>query len=207
MKWGKDHDMNVWTSGWFACHIVPGGTYRWAGTPKHTEDKCNNWPETRAAEIAKIKPHIVLIIYGSFDLLDRQWDGSNDWTHVGRPDFDRLLDKYIAQMTDMSGFGGARVVWATYPRTRTGVHDGIMPAKDWPETAGYRVDRLNTLIREAVSVRPFAEILELRRYMQAWPNGELDPVKRPDGIHPNDEEAVSLSSWIGEQLLFISNRH
>lgn len=206
MKWGQKHNMQVWTSGWFACHIVPGGTYRWAGQPKHTQDKCNSWPETRSAEIAQIKPHIVLIIYGSFDLLDRQWDGSDEWTHVGLPEFDRLLDKNIADMTDMAGYGGARVVWATYPRTRTGVIDGVPPKHDFPEVDEYRVDRLNTLIRQSVAFRSFAEILELRRYMQSWPMGELDPVKRPDGIHPNKEEAVSLSSWIGEQLVFIANR-
>jgi peptidoglycan/LPS O-acetylase OafA/YrhL len=201
LRWGEQHHVQVWASGWFACHIVPGGTYRWAGQPKHTEDKCNDWAITRAQEIQKIRPHVVLVIYGSFDLLDRQWDGSDEWTHVGRPDFDRALVDNIAKMTDILGSEGARVVWAMYPRTRTGIIDGKAPPVDHPETAEYRVDRLNTLIRQVVAARPFADVLELRRYMQAWPNGELDPERRPDGIHPSDDQAEAIAQWMALQLL------
>ena len=198
--WGKTHDMDVWASGWFACHIVPGGTYRWAGPPKHTTDKCNRWRTVRVREIQSIKPDLVLIMYGSFDVLDRRWDGSDTWTHIGLPDFDAALAKNIGDMTDLLGSTGAHVVWTTYPRVRTGVIDGVPPAHDWPEDAPYRVDRLDTFIREAVAFRPFASVLDVRRHMQAWPNGELDPVKRPDGIHPNPFEAVKLAEWIGTQL-------
>ena len=206
MRWGETRNVQVWASGWFACHIVPGGTYRWAGEPKHTEEQCNSWEQTRAAEIQRIRPHVVLIMYGSFDLLDRKWDGSDEWTHIGRPDFDAALRENIGKMTDVLGMTGARVVWTTYPRTRTGVIDGVPPVKDFPETDAYRVDRLNTFIREAVARRPFAEVLDLRRYMQAWPNGELDPVKRPDGIHPNELEAIVIGEWLGDQVVRIAGR-
>lgn len=205
-KWGTKHDVAVWASGWFACHIVPGGTYRWAGQPKHTEQKCNDWRTTRAADLAAIRPHVVIVIYGSFDLLDRRWDGSDTWTHVGRPDFDRLLLANIEEMTDLLGSGGARVLWATYPRTRTGVIDGVAPERDHPEVDSHRVDRLNTLIRQAAAARPFAGVIDLRRYMQSWPKGELDPVKRPDGIHPSDPEAANIAAWMGGQVLVDASR-
>ena len=205
-KWGAEHGVAVWASGWFACHIVPGGTYRWAGQPKHTEQKCNDWRTTRAADLAAIRPHVVIVIYGSFDLLDRQWDGSDTWTHIGRPDFDRLLLANIEEMTDLLGSGGARVLWATYPRTRTGVIDGVAPERDHPEVDSHRVDRLNTFIRQAAAARPFAGVIDLRRYMQSWPEGELDPVKRPDGIHPSDREAVNIAAWMGGQVLSDASR-
>jgi lysophospholipase L1-like esterase len=205
-RWGATRNVDVWASGWFACHIVPGGTYRWAGEPKHTEPQCNGWAETRAQEIRSIDPDVVLVLYGSFDLLDRQWDGSDEWTHVGLPDFDVALRENIAEMTDILGAGGARVLWTTHPRVRTGVRDGIKPAVDFPEFAEHRVDRLNTFIRESVAARRFADIVELRRYMQAWPNGELDEVKRPDGIHPNDEEAITIAAWLGERVLAAAAR-
>jgi len=121
-------------------------------------------------------------------------------TGIGMPDFDAALSQNIADMTDILGSTGAHVVWATYPRVRTGVIDGIRPKHDYPEFAHFRVDRLNTFIREAVAQRPFASVLELRRLMETWPNGELDPVKRPDGIHPNEFEAVHIAHWIGIQL-------
>jgi lysophospholipase L1-like esterase len=180
---------------------VPGGTYKWAGVAKHTKDECNRWRTQRASEIAQIQPDVVLVIYGSFDMLDRKWDGSDTWTHVGLPDFDRALAQDIGDMTDLLGSGGAHVIWATYPRIRTGVVDGKVPLKDFPEYSHDRADRLNTLIREAVAQRPFASVLELRRHLQAWPNGELDGVKRPDGVHPNAIEAVNIADWIGDQLV------
>ena len=201
-KWGVQHGVEVWASGWFACHIVPGGTYRWAGQPKHTEPKCNDWQLQRAADIAAIRPHVVLVIFGSFDLLDRQWDGSDTWTHIGEPDFDQRLKDNIEAMTDLLAQGGARVLWATYPRTRTGVIDGVAPPTDFPEVASYRVDRLNTFIRAATAARPFAGVIYLRRHLQTtWPNGELDPAMRPDGIHPTEAEAVKIAAWIGDQIV------
>ena len=206
LEWGRSRNVEVWASGWFACHIVPGGTYRWAGQPKHTEEKCNRWPETRAHEIARIRPHVALVLYGSFDVLDRKWDGSDAWTHIGLPDFDRALKANIDRMTDVLGAAGARVVWTTYPRVRSGIVDGVPPATDWPETADHRVDRLNTFIRQSAASRRFAEVLDLRRTMQAWPNGELDPVRRPDGIHPSEEDATAIASWLGEQLLVTMSR-
>ena len=198
--WGNDHNVLVWASGWFGCHIVPGGTYRWAGVEKHTKNQCNSWATQRKSEIDKIKPDVVLVMYGSFDMLDRKWDGSDTWTHVGMPDFDVKLSENIAKMTDLLGSTGAHVVWATYPRIRTGVVDGAAPAHDFPESEDYRSDRLDTLIREAAMQRPFASVLELRRYMQAWPGGELDGVKRPDGVHPNEYEGIEIADWIGTQL-------
>ena len=204
--WGEENDVQVWASGWFACHIVPGGTYRWAGEPKHTESQCNDWKTQREREIAKIRPHVVLLVYGSFDLLDRQWDGSDEWTHIGRPDFDAALVDNIELMTDTLAYGGARVVWATYPRTVTGVRDGIWPEEWHPETAEYRVARLNTFIRQVVARRPYAQVLDLRRFMQTWPGGELDPELRPDGIHPSEEMATLTGEWLARQLVAIAER-
>jgi hypothetical protein len=206
-RWGAQHGVQVWASGWFACHIVPGGTYRWAGQPKHTESKCNDWQAQRTADIAAIRPHVVLVIFGSFDLLDRQWDGSDTWTHIGRPDFDQRLKDAIEEMTDVLAAGGARVLWATYPRTRTGVIDGVRPPTDYPEVASYRVDRLNTFIRTAAAARPFAGVIDLRRHLQTtWPEGELDPERRPDGIHPSETEAAKLAAWMGDQIVAAVSR-
>ena len=206
-RWGAEHGVEVWASGWFACHIVPGGTYRWAGQPKHTESKCNDWRAQRMADIAAIRPHVVLVIFGSFDLLDRRWDGSDTWTHIGKPDFDQLLVDGIEEMTDVLAVGGARVLWATYPRTRTGVIDGVAPPTDHPEVASYRVDRLNTFIRAATAARPFAGVIDLRRHLQtSWPGGELDPERRPDGIHPSDTEAAKIAAWMGTQIVTAVSR-
>lgn len=200
--WAEEHNVQVWASGWFGCHIVPGGTTRWASLPPtHTAEICNSWRETRAREIAEINPHVVVVMYGSFDLLDRKWDGSDEWTHIGKPDFDRALKVNIDDMTDLFAAGGARVLWTTYPRVRTGIIDDVVPKVDFPEFAEYRVARLNTFIRAAVATRPFAGIIDLRRHMQLWPGGELDPARRPDGIHPSPREAVNVAEWLGDQVL------
>jgi hypothetical protein len=78
----------------------------------------------------------------------------------------------------------------------------VWPTKHFPETDEYRVARLNTFIREAVARRPFAGVIDLRRYMQTqFPNGELDRERRPDGIHPSYYEAVNIAQWAALQAV------
>ena len=200
-KWSTDRGIDIWTSGWFACHLVRGGEYRYAGEPKATDPKCNGWVEKRAEELAEIRPHVTLVLYGSFDVLDRRLPGSSRWRHIGQPGYDRLVEREIERLTDLALAAGSRVMWATYPALRTGTVEGVPPTRRHPENDPARVERLNELIREVVASRPGTAVLEYRRRLQEWPGGELDPERRPDGVHPKWEELRELAAWVGPQLV------
>jgi hypothetical protein len=206
IEWGKAHGVDVWASGWFGCEVVTGGQFRYAGRAERTTEKCDSWPEVRAREIAAIKPHVVLVLHGSFDVLDRRLAGSDRWQHVGMPAYDAVAKAAIGRMVDLFLDGGARVLWAVYPHVRTGIVDGRLPAHDYPESDPYRMDRFNTLARPVVAGRRGAQMLELERQLQAWPGGELDRSRRLDGLHPDPDQVPALASWIGEQVLGLLHR-
>jgi hypothetical protein len=206
IEWGADHGIDVWASGWFGCEVVTGGSFRYAGRVEPTSPKCNGWERDRAAEIAVIKPHVVVVVHGSFDVLDRKLPGTDEWVHVGMPAYDARTKDAIARMVDLFLDGGARVLWAAYPHIRTGVLDGVPPVRDFPETDGARMDRFNTLARQVVAARPGAHMLELQRRMQAWPGGEMDPERRLDGIHPDPDQVPALAAWMGDQVLGLLRR-
>jgi hypothetical protein len=155
----------------------------------------------RAREIAALRPHVVIVLHGSFDVLDRRLPGSNQWQHVGMPAYDAVAKDAIGRMVDLFLHGGAHVLWAAYPHIRTGIVDGHLPAHDYPESDPDRMDRFNTLAREVVAVRPGAQMLELERQLQAWPGGELDRSRRLDGLHPDPDQVPGLAAWIGTQVL------
>jgi peptidoglycan/LPS O-acetylase OafA/YrhL/lysophospholipase L1-like esterase len=206
ITWGADHGVDVWASGWFGCEVVTGGEFRYAGRVEPTSPKCDAWPVDRAAEIAAIHPHIVIVLHGSFDVLDRRLPGLDGWVHVGVPAYDSVAKQAIGQMVDLFLDNGAHVLWAAYPWIRTGVIDGIPPARDFPEADAARMDRFNTLARQVVASRPGAAMLELQRRMRTWPKGELDPDHRLDGLHPNPDEVPTLAEWIGDQALALVRR-
>jgi len=206
-RWAEGREVDVWVSGWFACHLVRGGEYRYAGQdPKPTEQKCNDWPATRAAELARIRPHVTLVVNGLFDVLDRRLSGSRTWRHVGEPGFDGLLRREIERMTDLALDAGSRVVWATYPLIKTGTIEGVPPRVRHPENDPARIEALNGMIRQVAKSRPAASVLEYRQRMQQWPEGELDPERRPDGVHPTKVEVTKLAWWAGQQLESVATR-
>ena len=199
--WSEGKPVDVWSSGWFGCPLVPGGEFRWADRTVETDASCNAWAERRAFEVSEIKPHIAVVISGSFDVLDRRLPGRDDWQHVGEPAYDALVEEQVATLTDLFRFGGARVLWAAYPHSRTGVIEGVVPSEPYPEWDPARMDRYNTLVRQVVAARPGAEMMELSRQMRLWPGGELDQDFRLDGIHPDPDVADDLAAWIGDQVL------
>jgi len=205
-RWGEPLGVDVWTSGWLGCHLVPGGEYRYAGEVAPTTPKCDGWRDERARELADVRPHVTFVVSGSFDVLDRRLPGDEGWVHVGEPAFDALLRDAVADLADLALAGGGRLVWATSPAIRTGTVDGVPPATPHPENDPPRIDRLNRIVAEVLAGRPGASMLDLRARMQAWPGGELDPQRRPDGVHPTGEQLALLAAWAGPQVVAAAGR-
>jgi hypothetical protein len=90
----------------------------------------------------------------------------------------------------------------TQPRIESGLDKGY---KDLPESDPARIDRLNALLREAVALRPgVATLVDLQGWVAAQPGGEMDPAKRPDGIHFSDDYAPQVAQWLGPELTRIA---
>ena len=191
--WGvADGRMRVWAGGWLACAAARGGTYRYAGVAKRMEDRCNQWSTIRAQELEQIDPHVVVVSYGVFDVLDRRLPGSSTWQHVGQPAYDDYVRSELASLQELLQSRGARVAWLTSPYIQTGGDEsGRRPPKPFPEWDHARMDRFNELVTTVASTSPTSTVVDLR----------TRPVPQPDGIHPSIEGADELAAWIGPQLL------
>ena len=107
-------------------------------------------------------------------------------------------------LPSLEAIAGSRhriVAVLTQPYMESGLDQGF---QDLPESEHARIDRLNELLAEAVSLRPgVARLIDLRGWMAAQPGGELDPASRPDGIHFTDAYSATVASWLGPQLVAI----
>lgn len=200
-RWGAAHGLQVWPSGWFGCPVARGGSYRYAAVPKEAEAKCNTWATQRLSDIGDIRPHIVVVSYGVFDVLDRQLSADSAWTHLGDEEYDAYVRSEIASFTDLMMSQGARVIWLVQPDVEIGVtDDGSRPLVGFPESDPRRMARFNELVRQVVETRPDAQTLDLKAHLQTWPAGELDPKLRPDGVHPSPAGSRDIIGWLGPRL-------
>jgi lysophospholipase L1-like esterase len=145
---------------------------------------------------------VVVVAYGTFDVLDRRLPGTASWQHLGEPAYDDYVLREIRQLTATLGSDGAHVVWLVTPHVEIGVRDdGTRPSHPFPESDPARMDRFNALVRRVVAETPGAGIIDLQAHLRSWPGGELDPDRRPDGVHPSPAAAREIAAWLGPQLV------
>ena len=198
-RWGDATGrLDVDVSGWLACAVARGGTYRYAGVAKRMEPRCDDWATIRARELDEIRPEVVVVSFGVFDVLDRRLPGSRTWQHLGEPAYDDYARSELVALRDLLQSRGARVVWLTSPYIQTGGDEtGFRPTRPFPEWDHARMDRFNALLREVGG----SDVLDLQRHLRETWGDEEDPTMRPDGVHPSQPAADDLATWLGPQLL------
>jgi peptidoglycan/LPS O-acetylase OafA/YrhL len=195
-RWGLDTGaMDVWVSGWIACPITRGGQIRWVDDNVFTVKKqCDAWPSVRAADLRNVKPDVVVVLSGTWEVTDRKLAGTNTWRHIGDPVLDRKIAADLGAFTDLQRSRGARVLWLLHPEIRTSVMaklPGPLPEEDQA-----RMDRLNDIIRVVAASRSRTYTLDLPAYLRTEPGGgEL--AHRPDGFHWSKDGAYADAQWLG----------
>ncbi|ORB27507.1 acyltransferase family protein [Mycolicibacterium parafortuitum] len=180
------------------CGIARGGPYEYVGQELPQKPECDEWPARWAQRIGYAKPDVVLLMVGRWEVVDRMNEGS--WTHIGEPGYDAYLEGELNRALDILGSTGARLVVATEPYNRRAEKpDGSLYPEDQPK----RVERWNTMVRNAVEKRPNATVLDLNKKLS--PNGyyqtKVDGLRvRSDGVHPTPEAVEWLTPWLVEAL-------
>jgi len=196
----------VWDAGTLGCAIARGGVHRFVDyEPETFPGRCDDWATDRAEQVAAVHPHLVVVLSGTWDVVDRKLDKTSRWTHIGQPDADRYFASELAQYLDVVAADGATVVWLDHPAIRTGVTEG--KSGPFPESDPARMTRLNELAHEVISTRHDTAIIDLRAKLQAEPGGEIDLSRRPDGIHWSTVAAKEEGAWLGPQLLDLIDVH
>jgi len=201
-RWATDTGAaKVWNAGKLGCSVGRGGLLQYVGQVRATYDYCD-WSQTFVPEVAGIQPHIVLALFGTWDVVDRQLPGDSQWRAIGDPVYDAFLRSELSSAMDTMAAGGAEVVWLTHPYIRVGVTEGL--AGPFPEEDRSRMDQLNAMIREVAATKPRVTVVDLEEHMRSLPEGDLDLTDRPDGIHWSRNASLALAPWLGDTLTSIA---
>ena len=179
----QPYSIQIFNHGFLGCGIALGSPRRFRGTDSNDPSFCPHWPQLRAEEVAQIRPAVVAVLVGEWELMDRYRDGR--WQHITEPDYDAYLAKQLDLLINVTSAKGARVALLTTPCSAPAESPSGAP---WPENAPQRLARFNELLHEAAARYPTkATVVDLKAMV--CPGGKfvstLDGVtlRTPDGIH------------------------
>jgi len=192
-----DGTVDVHNGGRFGCGVGRGGMIRFEGAVRATGVACNDFGWL--GRLKEVRPHMVLLVTGIWDVADRFLVGDDQWRSFGDPLYDQFFRRELTLTVDALASQGAKVVLLTHPQVRSGIIKQLLGP--FPEEDPARMRRLNQILVEVAATRPGVVVFDLAGHMAARPNGEIDLGERPDGIHWSVDGARTLLDWLTPQLL------
>ena len=192
----------VWNAGKLGCGTGRGGSYRHLEKELPTSTICDAMPFAWNDDLAKLRPHVVALMSGTWDVVDRKIPGDDQWRSLGDPLYDQFMRHEITNAVDVLQSQGSTVVLVTHPIIKAGVTEQLLGP--FPESDPARMQRLNDLLVEVAATRPRTRVVDLAGHMAARPQGALDLAERPDGIHWTTASSRPLGEWLGSQLVAIA---
>lgn len=199
------YGISIDNRGILGCGVVRSTPFRYFG--KLYDDVppgCETWPEIWREAVERERPDVAVVLVGRWELMDRVIAGQ--WSSIGTPAFDADVASSLDTAVAMAAATGGRVVLATTPYYRRGLRpDG----GTWPEDDPARVDRFNTLLREAAARHPGVTVVELGNVLSQ--DGRLAMTingtrVRTDGVHVAPDAGSLLAPWLLPQLRTIAGR-
>ncbi|XXX75437.1 acyltransferase family protein [Sorangium sp. So ce134] len=150
--------------------------------------RCGDWEARWRDDVARFRPDLVLLALAGPTRGDLDIDGQ--WLHPCQPAFDDQYRRAAATAIDVLGGDGAVVVIATTPYVDR--NEGYAQNRE-------RTDCVNGAYEAAVAESPFAETVDLARFV--CPSRECrtrvgGAVLRPDGTHFQGEGARIAVRWL-----------
>lgn len=201
-RWGASTgEAVVWNVAIPGCGVGRGGELTLEGGQLlPSTPGCDSWAERWARQLREFSPDAVVVLTGTWDVVERRLPGWDVPRTIGDAAFDAwLLDEYL-EASRVLGAGGARVTWLTAPCVTNERLDGVGIYD--PE----RVRILHRLVTGPLAVRrPAMQVLDLNR--RVCPDGAftqrlggLDGA-RPDGVHFSEPAADWVARWLGPQIV------
>jgi hypothetical protein len=197
-------ELVVYSHTHLGCPIVRGGDARNAeGGTERINAECNTWaePTDEAAilegtlsyptVVEQFVPDVVLGLVTPWDVTDRRLPGSTVWQHIGQPAYDALAGAEYRLATETLAAKGARVLWLLGPH----LNRPVVPQND-----PVRIDRLNDIVRDAISTVPHASMVDY----PAWlgPVGAAREKRlRDDGVHLSGPGLDEIVPWLVDEVL------
>ncbi len=154
------------------------------------------WPVQWTAAMNVVKPNVVVILAGRWEVVDREYDGK--WTNILNPRFAAYVKSQLDYTSRLVTSTGARLVFLTAPCTNEGEQPDGAP---WPEDNPARLAVYNRLVREvAAAHRKTDSVVDL--YSAVCPHHEFTStihgvvVRRTDGVHFTDDAGAALAGQL-----------
>ncbi len=197
------------------------------GSAERNTDRCGSVRDQWVAAVEAQRPELVLVSGGLRDVADRRVEADLPWRSIGDPELDDLLALELRELLGELVETGVPVAVATVPHVRnTTLPPPAPPARDlpagererelyqasvreavsggpgpgFPENDPARIDRWNTLLREAAAAAS-VPVVDVAGATAAWPGGEFDPALRSsDGVGFTTAGLETLSATLGPEL-------
>jgi hypothetical protein len=179
-----DYGVRVINGGVLGCDLdnVPARVSGQVYSPGHTA--CTQWRTTWKHGIDSIRPDVVGILIGRWEVIDHLYDGH--WVHIGDPGWDSHLEAELNEAVDISSADGAKVVFFTMPYVEP--PDEAANGSPFPENDPSRMRAFNMLLQHVAAKRSsVVTLINLNAMLD--PGGQYRPVvngitvRWTDGIH------------------------
>jgi hypothetical protein len=193
----QTYDYILSDKGILGCGVVFGPEVELMGARDEVSNACNGtpyspaepaakqpWPNQWESAISTVKPNVVVLLAGRWEVVDREYQGS--WTNILHPAFAAYVKSQLEQASQLVTATGSHMVFLTAPCTDEGEQPDGAP---WPEDNPARLAVYNKLVREVAAEHPTTDsVVDL--FGAACPGGKyagtVDGVviRTPnDGVH------------------------
>ncbi|GAC1542362.1 MAG: acyltransferase family protein [Acidimicrobiales bacterium] len=190
--YGPDYGADVHNGAVVGCGVAVGSAVRTQGDVGQIPGRCQGWERLWQDAVDAVHPDVVLVLVGRWEVLDRVVDGR--WQHIGQPDFDAYLAGQLDRALRIGRSGGARVIALTAPYFASQERP---QGGRWPEDEPARVDRVNGLLRQEVSLQGGMGVYDLNAAVSPGAKfaSVLDGVvvRSSDGVHFSPESGGFLA--------------
>ena len=151
------------------------------------------WPYQWRNAMATVKPNVVVVLAGRWEVVDRQYKGA--WTNILHPAYAAYVKSQLEVASTLVTTTGANLVFLTAPCTDEGEQPDGQP---WPEDNPARLAEYNKLVRQVAALHPKTDsVVDLDAAV--CPGGKFTSsldgvaVRRSDGIHFTDQGGAVLA--------------
>jgi hypothetical protein len=141
-----------------------------------------HWPKEARAQVEAFPPDAVVAMFGGNDV-QGLWMGKGEWITWPEPSWSGEYARRVVEFADIVAPGGRPLFWIGMPVMR-------------PEKFHVRVQRVNTIYRAEMAIRPGGHFIDIWRLLadergrytdrldvDGVPGGKSERVRAGDGIH------------------------
>ena len=192
----QKYDYVLSDKGILGCGVVFGPEVELMGTLYDTPPACDGsgvepggppanepWPNQWLSAIGQVKPNVVVLLAGRWEVVDRQYQGK--WTNILNPTYAAYVKSQLEPASQLVTAAGAHMVFLTAPCTDEGEQPDGAP---WPEDNPARLAVYNKLVREVAAEHPTTDSA-VDLFGAACPGGKFAgsihgvTIRQTDGVH------------------------